>query len=939
MIVEPVMTAVFVARGAEAHLTNAVRSVLHQTLQNIEIVIVTGSPRSQSFAVASRLREQDQRVRVLSLGDVPTLGCSLEAGLKAAHGKFVAFPEADGLVPDGAYEEAVECLEGGGADVACGHVVAFGARRGFVHNAGVIPDHPVRGAELERFAPIIRDDAIWDKVYRRAFIADRGLSFEAESPFADRLFVVRAAVASSKIAVVQNAVAWHRIHRNEQSDARSAREWLEFVAVCLDAVGARGRVVSSAYADGLIRSEFIRPGFLRAVQEPDVCAVAQSVITRSIEIADESTLASLTIDLRWALALAASGHISTALSLLEAPVPRAEEEIRSAALDAIPAGLSSVLGLGEHRVSDAFRSRVLGENAGSRTSPPAPALKTAPDISVIVPTHNVAPYIDELLDSIRAARDVALEILVVDDGSSDGTRDRVLKQSLADQRVRLFRSPGQGGGQARNYGVELARGEYIAFADGDDLVPPAAYSAMMRAAQDTRADVVTASYLKFFVSSTWNAVDGYSYAYRRRVEDVALATHPQLTRHRACWNRLFRRDFWMQNAFAFPGVPRANDIVAVVSALSAAAHITVIPDVSYVYRDRPGLGSMTSAVGAAAYTMSYFAEEETCARMLGQLDSVAIDREYWSMVLATDGWGNLQKYLSVQESRDFEEGDAISALVRRILALAPAAALAALTPEQQVLWHLAGAGEWHRASILSRVFDGDAGQPLPTVIDAVQPLTDIAELASRAIGWVTWKYVFRRIVDDSTTRTNENLRDAADLFFDRLTSRGINVPLLPTAREYRIWRALERGPESVLRAWDPGLAVVEATLADGLRSARLSGAVPLWITDARIIAVHDRDDSAKYPLAVVRPGSRGEWAVTLDADCLPERGRWRLWLEYEDEWGTAARARLQMSAAARNRILRRFGRIAPVPTHSQLVTVRASLAVRAAQRFSRRSRR
>lgn len=93
-----------------------------------------------------------------------------------------------------------------------------------------------------------------------------------------------------------------------------------------------------------------------------------------------------------------------------------------------------------------------------------------PLVSVVVPVYNGEKYIEDCLRSILEQDYPALEVIVVDDGSSDGTEARV--RGLGDARVQFHRQANSGSAVARNRGVELAQGEYIAFNDSDDLWAP-----------------------------------------------------------------------------------------------------------------------------------------------------------------------------------------------------------------------------------------------------------------------------------------------------------------------------------------------------------------------------------------------------------------------------------------------------------------------------------
>jgi glycosyltransferase involved in cell wall biosynthesis len=102
-----------------------------------------------------------------------------------------------------------------------------------------------------------------------------------------------------------------------------------------------------------------------------------------------------------------------------------------------------------------------------------------PQVSVVVPAHDAAAYLGECLDSVAAQRGVALEVIVVDDGSRDATA--ALAQARAG--VRCLRQPQRGPAAARNAGIAAARAPLVAFLDADDLWPPAALASALAVLQ------------------------------------------------------------------------------------------------------------------------------------------------------------------------------------------------------------------------------------------------------------------------------------------------------------------------------------------------------------------------------------------------------------------------------------------------------------------------
>lgn len=106
-------------------------------------------------------------------------------------------------------------------------------------------------------------------------------------------------------------------------------------------------------------------------------------------------------------------------------------------------------------------------------------------ISIICPVYNVEKYVAQCIESIRAQTYPHFELLIIDDGSSDRTGELCDRFSRDDQRIITEHIPNQGPAHARNTGLEKARGEYIAFMDGDDYVEPDWLEGMIRHIGDT----------------------------------------------------------------------------------------------------------------------------------------------------------------------------------------------------------------------------------------------------------------------------------------------------------------------------------------------------------------------------------------------------------------------------------------------------------------------
>ena len=105
-------------------------------------------------------------------------------------------------------------------------------------------------------------------------------------------------------------------------------------------------------------------------------------------------------------------------------------------------------------------------------------------ISVIVPVYNVEKYLKTCLDSIIAQTESDLEILLIDDGSSDDSGKICDEYSIKDQRIRVFHTDNRGVSAARNLGLLESKGDYIGFVDSDDWIEPTMYEEIIRNTQN-----------------------------------------------------------------------------------------------------------------------------------------------------------------------------------------------------------------------------------------------------------------------------------------------------------------------------------------------------------------------------------------------------------------------------------------------------------------------
>src|SRR5690606_21044207 len=208
-----------------------------------------------------------------------------------------------------------------------------------------------------------------------------------------------------------------------------------------------------------------------------------------------------------------------------------------------------------------------------------------PRVSVVVPAKDVADYIKYLLDNLKAQTFSDFEVLVVDDGSTDGTRAVIDAVAESDRRFRVLSSGGTGISAARNLGIDHATGEFLSFADADDQISPDFLRLLVESADATGSDLVSCNAYR---------LEGYqtspSVLHRRACATPAQATHlrryPQLVWDTTVWNKLWRREMWDRAGLRYAEGRWLNDFYPSIRAHVYSRQVDVLGDRLYYWRIR-----------------------------------------------------------------------------------------------------------------------------------------------------------------------------------------------------------------------------------------------------------------------------------------------------------------------------------------------------------------
>ncbi len=214
-------------------------------------------------------------------------------------------------------------------------------------------------------------------------------------------------------------------------------------------------------------------------------------------------------------------------------------------------------------------------------------------VSVIVPAYQAEATLCACLDALRAQTLTDIEMLVIDDGSTDRTGSIADQAAEADARVRVIHQVNRGVSAARNVGMSAATGAYIAFADADDTLPPDALAQLVATADAQSADLVTGDYADQHTVHTLSPDVS-----REQMLSALVRCDGQ---YNAVWAHLYRRAFLLEHRLTLPeGIRIGEDVLFNLSATLAARHIAHTPQVVYRYAERPDSAMARSKTGAMA---------------------------------------------------------------------------------------------------------------------------------------------------------------------------------------------------------------------------------------------------------------------------------------------------------------------------------------------------
>ena len=210
---------------------------------------------------------------------------------------------------------------------------------------------------------------------------------------------------------------------------------------------------------------------------------------------------------------------------------------------------------------------------------------TAPLLGIVVPFNNVQNYLRQCLESLAAQSVSDIEVILVDDGSTDSSGRIAEEMAARDPRFRTLHIRQGGPGRARNVGLDVVTGRYLAFVDGDDEVASDGFAKLVQSLGDSRSDIAAGRVVRMTSTRSYPSA-----LHTKALPAAKTRTHisrdPSLLYDVTMWNKVFRMDFWRHHDFRFPEGVLYEDIALATEAHVRALAVDVLTAIVYRWRER-----------------------------------------------------------------------------------------------------------------------------------------------------------------------------------------------------------------------------------------------------------------------------------------------------------------------------------------------------------------
>ncbi len=255
--------------------------------------------------------------------------------------------------------------------------------------------------------------------------------------------------------------------------------------------------------------------------------------------------------------------------------------------------------------------------------------------------HDVAPWLQACFETMLSQRVRDVQIVVVDDGSTDGTDEIAADYAERYPHIELVRQANAGVSLARQAAIERCTGEYLAFVDSDDRLPPGAWATMLQTLQRTGSDMVVGAAERVrgqrrFMTPLMER--------NHQVErlGIRIEDQPLMLADVFVWNKIFRRSFWDSAGLRFPERTSYQDQPTLTQAFLSASSFDVLTDVVYEWVVRPDMTSATQQRGRLRNLQQRVDTKRMTVELVHAHGDQELSRVLFAEVLPIDMWSHFR---------------------------------------------------------------------------------------------------------------------------------------------------------------------------------------------------------------------------------------------------------------------------------------------------------
>jgi glycosyltransferase involved in cell wall biosynthesis len=238
-------------------------------------------------------------------------------------------------------------------------------------------------------------------------------------------------------------------------------------------------------------------------------------------------------------------------------------------------------------------------------------------VSVIIPVYNTERFLVECLDSVLSQSLKDIEVICVDDGSTDSSPDILHEYKKKDSRIKVIHQEHSAPGNARNAGFDIAQGDYISFIDSDDYVDRMFLEKLYSKAVETESDIVIANVFLYYMDTESLQLfhDAALYTFLKN-KVFSIVDYPELIRILAPWDRIYKKSFLNNYSIRMPEDTIYEDRLYAVKCLVYAQRITVVNEPLYYYRKNAGQAITDIELKQSQFRRDYLEMTKECLLLM-----------------------------------------------------------------------------------------------------------------------------------------------------------------------------------------------------------------------------------------------------------------------------------------------------------------------------------